>query len=35
MFSDKSPILARRYTRILAAANVSASERFLEEFVIK
>ena len=35
MFLDKSPILASRYTWILAAANVSGSERFLEEFVIK
>ena len=35
MFLDKSPILASRYTWILAAANVSGSEKFLAEFVIK
>ena len=35
MFLDKSPIRASRYTWILAAANVSCSEKFLAEFVIK
>ena len=35
MFLDKSLVLASRYTWILAAANVSGSERFLENFVIK
>ena len=35
MFLDKSSIAASRYTWIFAAANVSGSERLLEEFVIK